>query len=247
MERPTPNTACTDCRKAGHFCQALVFVADEPLCLACADSEPCAVTKSKPQTKVIRGEEVRISPKAVMGPEILDVPNVSQEAEKMTNRKNQPLSGNQVPLAIRAAIAREDTGIPTRVIAEKYKVSEGTVSSIRAKARELAATGQPATAPTETDQSAPKEAVANPVTEHLGRMIDQVNRDIETSQEIDQRLDDLLVSATASSASHSRPSCIPVVTIALELTEEECNAIFHRLPLEEKGAALKTVLQSQIV
>ncbi len=71
---PRMDDACKDCVRAGHVCQAMVFVDGDPLCLTCADGQQCAHagTWRPVQSYVIRGEDVRMTEGVVMGPEFID-------------------------------------------------------------------------------------------------------------------------------------------------------------------------------
>jgi hypothetical protein len=49
--RPARGTECVDCRKRGHRCEAVIFAAavdgngEVPVCMACADGDPCVVER----------------------------------------------------------------------------------------------------------------------------------------------------------------------------------------------------------
>jgi hypothetical protein len=47
MSRSLKGVLCEDCRSRGHACQAQVWIDEKPLCLRCADGEPCCFETAK--------------------------------------------------------------------------------------------------------------------------------------------------------------------------------------------------------
>lgn len=137
MDRPSENTACVECHAKGHFCQAVIFVGKDPLCMECADGEPCLVMEAKQRTAklnavMIKGEEVLMSPHAVMGPEFIDpFEQQPREGKTMTEKKRNT---GQVSLEVRKAIAEADPQIPHSELATRLGCSDVTVIKYRKQA-----------------------------------------------------------------------------------------------------------------
>jgi hypothetical protein len=124
---------CARCRKAGHRCQAQIWVENIPLCLRCADGEPCFfVTASKFAEPVPAEadpceipEPTREDRKAIR--EWPRLPSMRPDPKNDGHRKIGP--------ELRAAIIADCHRLSAAQIARKYYIPKSIVVNIRSNHR----------------------------------------------------------------------------------------------------------------
>jgi hypothetical protein len=114
MSRPVAGTWCDDCRVQGHRCEAVVFVGEQPLCLSCADGDPCSATRVPSWNAVGKVREKVMQAKAM-------------EAQKSRGGWFKRLSPQE-----QDQFRRDITG-NAAAAADKYGVNVATVYNFRKK------------------------------------------------------------------------------------------------------------------
>ena len=123
---------CARCRRAGHRCQAQIWIDSIPLCLRCADDGPCIfVTAARFE------EPPPIDLFAIPAPSREDLRAVrsmprlrSVHATIGIESAEQTVGPNK-----RAAILADIFSLTVAQIAEKYHLSKNTVQNIKSKHR----------------------------------------------------------------------------------------------------------------
>jgi hypothetical protein len=131
---------CARCREAGHQCQAQIWIDDVPLCLRCADDEPCIFITA---AQLAEAMPVELDPCMVPRPSRDDLRDVRAmpplPSFYETRNGGDYLS---LPTSVQAAILA-DTGLDSYDLAKKYRLSrESIVNLLRRHRRKVRTMGQ---------------------------------------------------------------------------------------------------------
>jgi hypothetical protein len=118
---------CARCREAGHWCQAQIWIDDVPLCLRCADDEPCIFITA---AQIAEAMPVELDPCTVPRPSREDLRAVRSmpllPSIYATVNVDEHL---KVSDSVKAAILA-DTGLSSSELVRKYRLCRETIANI---------------------------------------------------------------------------------------------------------------------
>lgn len=123
------NVHCARCLTAGHKCQAQIVIDEIPLCLRCADDEPCIYTiveAKKPPLKVCSDPYTIPLLSAEDRQALREMPKLSS-IYATTLEAGRRL---QVDESLRATVAQLANDFTCNEIAYKFRVSVGTIRNV---------------------------------------------------------------------------------------------------------------------
>jgi hypothetical protein len=99
---PAVRTWCEICWRRDHRCQAQIFIDRRPLCLPCADGDPCSYDRVASRADLERNEDEQESP----WPQVYFEPSLPAEEHRKPERRRK-LPKRSVP-AVESATATAD-------------------------------------------------------------------------------------------------------------------------------------------
>ncbi|HVJ09302.1 MAG TPA: hypothetical protein VM554_13050 [Acidisarcina sp.] len=266
LSRPDRNTACIECSRRGHLCPAQIFVDEEPLCLDCADGEPCSYDRVRRRVAVedvdVFGRPISApapvisrTPADLAGsfePEPMPAPSpevVQQKRKELPAMKADRKPSGRIPEIVKDAILAESSAISHADLGRKFNISAVSVGTIRRAAGIQAATARPRTPAKRAAKVAPV-AIKAPAS---GRSEAQLCDPIKLSQSEAQLCDACKLSQSEICEIFELPPQLvgmapekPGVaadplpeTVSIEMDEAMADFVWRALPLLQKARALR--------